>query len=100
MGTGPQQQSPPNHGVCLLQVFFVEDKAMTGWSVVMQKESRNKRVNCTEEEHGLGQEVCSDDLQMFMNMELHRRETVDNIAGDEVNVRQSSGRRRNWNEVQ
>lgn len=91
--------SAPNHGQCLLQVFFVEDKAMTGWSVVLQKENRSKRINSTEEEHGLGQEVCSDDLEVFRTVEPQRRGPADSIGRDQDDVRQSNGRRRNWNEV-
>jgi hypothetical protein len=80
-------------------VFFVQDKAMPGWSVVLKKETRSRRMNSTEDEHGLGQEGCSDDLQVIADMELQISGSRDNIGGDEAGFVQNSGRRRTWNEA-
>lgn len=58
-----------NHAGNFFQVFFVEDKAMPRWYVVLKKKSRGRRINSTEEENGLGQEGSRDDLQVLTNME-------------------------------
>ena len=71
---------------------------MPGWSVVLKKETRGRRINSTEDEHGLGQDGGRDDMQVFTNMDLQGGGT-DAIAGDEVAARPSNGRRRNWNKV-
>lgn len=71
-----QSPPPPDHHNHVLQVFFVEDKAMPGWSVVLKKKTRSRRINSTEDEHGLGQDGGRDDMQVFTNMDLqggHRR---------------------------
>lgn len=73
---------------------------MPGWSVVLKKETRSRRISSTEEEHGLNEEVCSNDLHAFMNMEQQRTGLGDNIGGVEAAVGQSTGRRRNWDDVQ
>lgn len=43
---------------------------MPGWSVVLKKETRSRRINSTEDEHGLGQDGGRDDMQVFTNMDL------------------------------
>lgn len=83
----------------ILQVFFVGDKAMPGWSVVLKKESRSRRMNCTEEEHALGQEGSREDLQVFADSGSQRRAAGDSNASVEAAVQQRNGRRRNWNEA-
>lgn len=80
-------------------MFFVEDKAMRGWSVVLKKETRSRRIGNTEEEHGLGQEECRDDMLVLRNMEIRGGGASDEVGGHEAPLRQTSGRRRNWNEV-
>lgn len=74
-----------------MQVFFVADKANPGWSVVLQKEARGRRVSSTEVEYSLGQEESSGDRDVFTSMEGDRRE-----AGDENDVVDGThpGRRR------
>ena len=44
-----------------VQVFFVDDKAMPGWRVVLKKEARGKRITSTEFDHSLGQEESAGD---------------------------------------
>ena len=84
-----------NRGSSLLQVFFVEDKAMTGWSVVVKKEARGRRIDSTEEEHGLGQEASRDDLQVLSNMPSQERGPTDDVVGTEVDTRPRNRRRLN-----
>ena len=64
-----------------VQVFFVADKSNPGWSVVLQKEARGRRISCNEDEHCLGQEESSGDREIFSAMVGERRE-----AGDENEV--------------
>ena len=64
-----------------VQVFFVADKASPGWSVVLQKEARGRRISSTGVEHFLGQEASSADRDVFTAMEGDRGE-----AGDENDV--------------
>lgn len=68
---------------------------MPGWSVVLKKESRSRRINSMEDDHSLGQEGSDDDLNVFANMESPNLARGEELAGDERNVRQTSGRRRN-----
>ena len=84
-----------NHGRRLLQVFFVEDKAMSGWSVVVKKEARGRRIDSTQEEHALGQEASRADLQVLSNMPLHGRGPPDDVVGTEDNDRPRNRRRLN-----
>lgn len=82
-----------------MQVFFVEDKAMPGWSVVLKKESRCRRINSTEEEHGLGQEGSRDDLEVITNMVSQGLGGGGAIAGAEAAVQPTNGRRRYRHEI-
>lgn len=93
------QANHTQHVPGIMQVFFVEDKAMPGWSVVLKKETRSRRMTCMEEELGLGQEGSRDDLQVLANMELQRSaaRVDDAVTGESVPER--NGRRRNWNEA-
>lgn len=75
-----------------LQVFFVPDKANPGWSVVLQKEARGKRITPTGVELSLGQEESSADRDVFTVMDGERRE-----AGDENDVVDSRHTRRRTN---
>lgn len=65
------------------------DKANPGWSVVVKKEARGRRIGCSEDEHCLGQEESSGDREVFTAMEGDRRE-----AGDENCVMQPVARTR------
>lgn len=49
------------HGTALLQVFFVAERTMPGWCVVLKKDSRGRRINSTESDNALGQEESSGD---------------------------------------
>jgi hypothetical protein len=89
----------PNLPGSILQVFFVEDKAMPGWSVVLKKETRSRRILSTEEEHALGQEGSSDDMQVLASAESHRGVPRENVAVDEDPARPTNGRRRSWNDA-
>ena len=79
----------------ILQVFFVEDKAMPGWSVVLKKEARGRRIGSTEEEHGLGQEASRDDLLVLSNSQSQGRGAVDGVVRDESGMGPSKRRRPN-----
>lgn len=75
-----------------MQVFFVADKAHPGWSVVLKKEARGRRVSSTEVEHSIGQEESSGDRDVFTSMEGDRREAGD--ENDVADVASPQGRRR------
>ena len=84
----------PHVVVSVVQVFFVEDKAMPGWYVVLKKEARGRRIHSTEEEHGLGQERASDDIRVFTTVETQGRGHRDDTGGPEVGVQRYNRRRR------
>ena len=89
---------PTNLPDCFSQVFFVEEKSMPGWSVVMKKENRSRRMCSTDVEQALGQEGSSDDVQVLTDMEVQVTALRDNNAADELYAQQTIGRRRSWNE--
>jgi hypothetical protein len=72
-----------------VQVFFVPDKANPGWSVVVKKEARGRRLGCSEVEYYLGQEEYRGDRDVFTEMQGERRE-----AGDENCVVETVARTR------
>lgn len=77
-----------------MQVFFVEDKTMPGWSVVLKKEARGKRIASTGFEHGLGQEESSGDRAILPGMEMEWGEAGDeNIVSDGAQHPRSERRR-------
>ena len=49
-------------------MFFVDDKAMPGWCVVLKKDARGRRISPTGFEHYLGQEESSGDRCVFAGM--------------------------------
>lgn len=57
------------------------DKSSPGWSVVLQKEARGRRISSIELELCLGQEESTADRDVFTMMHGERRE-----AGDENEV--------------
>lgn len=61
----------------VVQVFFVADKTNPGWSVVIQKEARGRRISSKEDEHCLGQEESSGDREIFSAMVGERWEAGD-----------------------
>jgi hypothetical protein len=63
----------------------VADKANPGWSVVLQKEARGRRITSMGVENCLGQEESAGDRDVFTIMEGERRE-----AGDENDVVQGT----------
>jgi hypothetical protein len=71
---------------------------MPGWSVVMKKESRSRRILSTEEDNALGQEASTDDMQVITNIEPQRGGCRDNVPVDEGSTQQTNGRRRRRNE--
>ena len=77
-----------------MQVFFVQDKTEPGWSVVLQKEARGRRITSQGEEHYLGQEESSADRDVFTAMEGDRGE-----AGDENDIDNGSGQGRPWDRM-
>ncbi len=77
-----------------VQVFFVPDKANPGWSVVVQKEARGRRISPSGVEHYLGQEESSADRDVFTAMEGDRGE-----AGDENDVDNGTTMERPWDRV-
>lgn len=46
-------------------MFFVDDNAMPGWSVVLKKEARGMRITSTGMEHCLGAEESSGDMDIY-----------------------------------
>ena len=49
-------------------VFFVNDKGMPGWSVVLAKEARGRRDCPHVVDHALGQEQSNGDLEAYSDM--------------------------------
>jgi hypothetical protein len=99
LGNEAHSSPLPNIADIVLQVFFVEDKAMPGWSVVMKKETRSRRILSTQEDNALGQEASTDDMQVMTNFEPQRVGWRENVAVDEVSTQQANGRRRSRNEA-
>lgn len=80
---------------CTWQVFFVPDKAMPGWSVVLLKEARGRRITSNGAEQSLGQEESSGDRDVFRDLQQDMREGVDESANIGVeSQRRTRGRRR------
>ena len=57
-----------------MQVFLVPDKAMPGWSVVLLKEARGRRITSHGVEQSLGQEESRGDHDVFAAIDRERRE--------------------------
>ena len=75
-----------------VQVFFVPDKANLGWSVVLQKEARGRRINSTEEDLCIGQEESCADRELFAGVGTDtRRERGD--ENDRLDVAPALSRR-------
>lgn len=89
----------PNHADNCFQVFFVDDKSMPGWCVVLKKEARGRRITSTEEEHGLGQEGHLDDFEALQETESNSGGVAGNIPRVEAQLPQRNGRRRNRHEM-
>lgn len=69
------------------------DRANPGWSVVLKKEARAKRIASTGVEHCLGQEESSADRDVFTAMEGDRREASDeNDIVEDTHARRTGGR--------
>lgn len=60
------------HVIVHVQVFFVEDKSLARWCVVLKKEARGRQINSTETEYELGQESIGNRLT-FPEMEARER---------------------------
>ena len=86
-------------GGMVLQVFFVDDKTMPGWSVVVKKEARGRRIKSTEDDYGLGQEASADDLQVLQTMEFQRGVGGEGIGSEEAGDQPTGRRRRRIVEV-
>jgi hypothetical protein len=78
----------------LLQVFFVDDKSMPGWSVVVKKEARGRRINAEDDDHCLGQEAYMEDLQVLQNTELEEGGRGEGIGSNEAGEPRGNRRRR------
>lgn len=82
---------PHGPGLHDVQVFFADDEAMPGWSVVLKKEARGQRISPTGLEHSLGQEESSGDRLLFAGVGGGSREAGN---GDEAIEGTTEGRRR------
>ena len=83
-----------------VQVFFAEDKAMPGWSVVLKKDARGRRISPTGLEHCLGQEESSGDRCVFGSVGGGTREASDEnevVVGTQQGWR---GSRTRWRQTQ
>lgn len=63
------------------------DKANPGWSVVLQKEARGRRINPTDEDLCIGQEESVADRNVLTTMAGERQQhgsENDNISAEEV----------------
>ena len=56
-----------------MQVFFVADKSNPGWSVVLQKEARGRRINPTDEDLCIGQEESAADREVVTTLAAERQ---------------------------
>lgn len=81
----------------LVQVFFVEDRVMRGWCVVLKKECRGRRIISTEVDYGLGQEESRTEREALREMGPQVAEPAGIILGMESEEDQRRGRRRNRN---
>ena len=81
-----------NNFVC--QVFFVNDKTLPGWCVVVKKEARGRRITSMDDDCGLGQEASADDLLVLTDMEVQRREREEAIGSEEEGEQHINRRRR------
>ena len=90
--------SNPSHAH--VQVFFVPDKAHPGWSVVLHKEARGRRITSTGVDLILGQEESSGDRDVFTMMAGERRKEGDeNDVFDAGHARRRGDRTRDSNNV-
>jgi hypothetical protein len=64
----------PENGNGFVQVFFVPDKGNPGWSIVLQKEARGRRISSTEEDLCIGLEESNADRDVFTTMGGSRRD--------------------------
>jgi len=88
-----------NHAVNMLQVFFVRDRSWPGWSVVLKKDARSRRINSTEEEHVLGQEGSREDFQVISNMDSRRMHVGDDRGRGDTGTQRCPRRRRRGEDV-
>jgi hypothetical protein len=85
---------PPELSYMYVQVFFVNDKSMPGWCVVVKKEARGRRIHSTEVEHILGQEESSGDRHAFPEAEDRRGYTCAESSSGHSSEQQRTSRRR------
>lgn len=71
---------------------------MAGWSVVLKKEARGKRINSTEEDHSLGQEGSTDDIRTLTHLESQRRRVGEDADDNDTAASHSILRRRRRDE--
>lgn len=88
------RDAPDKHADTLVQVFFVDDKSMPGWCVVLKKEARGRRMTHTDMDHNLGQEESSGDRQPLTEMGMERGEAVGCNLGDNPEPHLRNARRR------
>ena len=62
---------------------------MPGWSVVMKKEARGRRITPSEMEHCLGQEESIGDLDIFPGIQMQRMQSGEE---NDVNSNGTTGR--------
>ena len=70
----------------------MDDPGAPGWSIVLKKEARGKRIHSTEMDHILGQEESHGDRQALSEMVADRRHTGDAHFGADA----AAGGRNVW----
>ena len=78
----------------------MDDKARPGWSVVMKKEARGRRITTTELDLALGQEETHGDRGVFIEMETERRERANDNVGACAMEEEFNGRRRSQRQLE
>lgn len=88
------RDAPDEHADTHLQVFFVDDKSMPGWCVILKKEARGRRMTPADMELNLGQEESSGDQHALTEMGTQGGEAVGTSLGYEPQAHEHNARRR------
>ena len=72
----------------------MDDPVTPGWSVVLKKEARGKRIHSTELDHVLGQEESHGDREVLSEMSAERGESGDGHVSAQALEVGRNGRRR------
>ena len=80
-------------------MFFVRDKSWPGWSVVLKKDARGRRISSTEEDHVLGQEGSREDFQVLSSIHSQGSGGGDDRGRGDNGIGRGNRRRRRREDV-